>query len=73
MRQYKGIFYFKHYEDARKYAVEGGWPTDRLIWYQRGWAIQLYRSGPYVGPEEIKAKEQGQYISNYGEGLTRIN
>lgn len=61
MKQHKGTFYFKYHEDALKYAIEGNWPTDRLIQYQRGWAIQLRRSGPYVGPEAIKAKKQGQY------------
>ena len=51
MKLHKGDFYFPSYSIAREYAVENGHPTDRIIEYQIGWAIQLRVSGPYVGPE----------------------
>lgn len=57
MKLRKGIFYFPSYSIAKEYAVENGYPTDRIIAYQIGWAIQLWVSGPYVGPET--AAERG--------------
>jgi hypothetical protein len=51
---YKGIFYFDKYIDALKYAEKHGYPTNRIIHYKRGDAIQLKISGPYVGPETKK-------------------
>ena len=51
IRTRKGIFYFPTYEDARSYARLHDHPTNRIISYEVGWAIQLYVSGPYVGPE----------------------
>lgn len=51
MKVYKGDYYFPSFEEARSYAIEHGFPTDRIISYGRGWAIQLYVSGPYVGPD----------------------
>ena len=50
MTTHKGIYYFPTYESARNYAREHGAPTNRIISYGRGWAIQLHVSGPYVGP-----------------------
>jgi len=50
---YKGITYFSTYESARDYAKTRGFPCDRIIGYNRGYAIQLMVSGPYVGPETI--------------------
>lgn len=47
----RGIWYWPTFESARDFAREHGLPTDRIIAYQRGWAIQLYRSGPYVESE----------------------
>lgn len=47
---HKGIYYWPSFEAAREYAIERGHPTDRIISYQLGWAIQLRVSGPYVGP-----------------------
>ena len=49
MINHKGIFYFPSYESAREFADSQGHPTDRIIAYERGWAIQLRKSGPYVG------------------------
>lgn len=47
---HKGVYYWPSFEAARDYAVERSLPTDRIISYQLGWAIQLRISGPYVGP-----------------------
>ena len=49
MTIHKDIYYFSGYSEAKQYAVEHNHPTDRIINYERGWAIQLYVSGPYVG------------------------
>lgn len=46
---HKKIFYFETHADAKEYALTHGFPIDRIIPYQRGWAIQLRKSGPYVG------------------------
>ncbi len=46
----KGIYYFDSYKLARDYASLFGYPTNRIINYDLGWAIQLRISGPYVGP-----------------------
>jgi hypothetical protein len=51
MTTHKGIYYFERYETARAYALRGGFPTNRIIYYTRGWAIQLRVSGPYVGED----------------------
>ncbi len=52
MKVRKGIFYFPTYEAAEAYAKTHGHPTDRIIHYALGWAIQLYVSGPYVGNDK---------------------
>lgn len=46
-----GTTYWPTYEDARAYAEAHGYPTDRIIAYLAGWAIQLRVSGPYVNVE----------------------
>ncbi len=46
----KGIYYFRSHEAAQAFAVMGNWPTDRIIRYELGYAIQIHCSGPYVGP-----------------------
>jgi hypothetical protein len=51
------VYYFNTYEAARSYALEFGWPTDRIISYEPGWAIQIRKSGPYVGPGEIERRK----------------
>ena len=48
----KRIYYFDSYELARDYATLFGYPTNRIICYGLGWAIQLWISGPYVGPSK---------------------
>jgi len=45
----KGIYYFDSYEAARNYAVKRWLPTERIICYEIGWAIQVRKSGPYIG------------------------
>ncbi len=57
MKAYKGIYYFpcnwpkaSGWRAAHDYAIKHGWPTNRIISYSRGWAIQTRISGPYVGP-----------------------
>lgn len=42
------VTYWSTYEDARDYAIAHGYPTDRIIKYGLGWAVQLRISGPYV-------------------------
>jgi hypothetical protein len=45
---HREVTYWESYVLARDYAREHGHPTDRIIYYGRGWAIQLRVSGPYV-------------------------
>ena len=52
MRVSKGIYYFPNYTDARDYADARHWPTDRIIAYGLGWAIQKCVSGDYYGPKD---------------------
>lgn len=49
-KTYQGIYYFTTYAEAKEYATDNALPTDRIIAYGRGWAIQLRISGPYAGP-----------------------
>lgn len=55
----KGIYYFKDYKVAEEWAKGNGWPTDRILHYQKGYAIQSGRSGNYAGPGE-KPKKFGK-------------
>ena len=57
-RTRKGVDYFPSFESARSYAQANHFPTDRIISYEVGWAIQLYVSGPYVGPQTFYKKER---------------
>ena len=50
MKTHKGIYYFKTTADAREWAKKNGWPTDRIIEYQIGYAIQAGINGNYAGP-----------------------
>ena len=45
---HKGIWYWPDYEDARAFAESFGLPSDRIIGYSKGWAIQMCKSGSYV-------------------------
>lgn len=49
MKTYKDTYYFPTYQAARTYAEVGMMPTNRIIEYGRGWAIQFHVSGPYAG------------------------
>lgn len=51
---YKGVYYFETHEAAHAYATEHGYPTDRIIPYTRGHAIQGGLSGDYAGPHGLK-------------------
>ncbi len=54
----KGIYYFPSYLAARDYALQHGYPTDRIIAYgidATRWAIQLRISGPYAGPNTTES------------------
>ena len=46
---HRDIFYFRSRQAAIQYARRYALPVDRIIEYQRGWAIQLRVSGPYAG------------------------
>jgi len=50
---HKGTYYFPSHVTAKQYAEENGFPTDRIVEYGRGHAIQLKVSGPYVGPNSV--------------------
>ena len=43
----KGVTYFPSYHVAVGYAISNGLPTDRVIAYDLGYAIQERVSGPY--------------------------
>lgn len=47
----KGIYYFPTFQSARAFANVHALPTDRIISYTSGWAIQRETSGPYWGPQ----------------------
>ena len=51
-RIWKGVYYFPSYSQAVAYAADNDKPSNRIIEYGRGWAIQLRASGPYVPGEE---------------------
>ena len=52
-RLYRGVFYFGARHNALRYALAQGYPTDRLIEYDRGYAIQGGVSGDYAGPHGL--------------------
>lgn len=49
----KGHVYFKSYHDARDFGVLHckGYPAWRCVAYDRGWAVQVRPSGPYLNKE----------------------
>jgi len=49
---HKGVFYFTERESAHAWAVDNEWPTDRIIPYGLGYAVQACVSGRYAGPDE---------------------
>jgi hypothetical protein len=56
MREHKGIYYFPTQQTATAFAATLNAPTDRIIKYGLGWAIQWHRSGAYVGPQDQEHK-----------------
>lgn len=53
-KTHKGIYYFPTYRAAHTFAFQNGYPTNRIINYSRGWAIQGGISGDYAGPHGLK-------------------
>lgn len=51
---HKGTYYFANHAGAQLFAQKHGYPTDRIIQYERGWAIQGGVSGDYAGPHGLK-------------------
>lgn len=64
-----GVFYFRTQGDARDFAEAVGAPTDRILFYGCGWAIQWHRSGPYVGPESL-THPGCRFCPDHGEDAT---
>jgi len=48
MKHWRGVTYFADYDSAVRAARWNGWPTDRIIQYGKGWAVQSKKSGPYL-------------------------
>lgn len=67
-KSYKGIFYFNSYDDAREYARVHQMPQDRIIHYKLGWAVQMYKSGPYAGLELANGEHVYQYRNQPDNG-----
>lgn len=59
-RTRKGTYYFSTFQEARAFAQERRLPTDRIIPYELGWAIQREISGPYFGPSGWAANPRGK-------------
>ena len=49
---HKGIHYYQTLIEAQRAATSADWPTDRIIDYQRGYAIQWCKSGSYLGTDQ---------------------
>lgn len=65
----KGIFYFKDYNDAKTFAKEIGWPVDRIIKYELGWAVQKKKSGDYAGPKDMLTEKEVVHGTMYLKAL----
>jgi hypothetical protein len=50
----RGVFYFGARHNALRYANDMGYPVDRLMEYDHGYAIQGGVSGDYAGPHGLK-------------------
>jgi hypothetical protein len=58
---HNGIYYWPTFTDARDWAASQGLTLSssplaepRIVMYQRGAAIQIRISGPYLGPDHVK-------------------
>lgn len=58
MKAHKGIYYFPTEQDALLCALDRGFPTNRIMQYGLGWAIQCWPSGPYFGPDCMTMPER---------------
>jgi hypothetical protein len=63
LRVRKNIYYFPDHGAAVLHATQGGWPTDRIIPYEIGWAIQLGASGNYVGPTSVADRRHAELMA----------
>lgn len=63
IRVRKNIYYFPDYKAAVAHATRDGWPTDRIISYDLGWAIQLGASGNYVGPSSVADRRHAELMA----------
>lgn len=54
-----GIYYFSSHIEAENWAIDNGWPIDRIIGYHSGYAIQAGKSGNYAGPRETPRPWEG--------------
>ena len=50
-RVYRGTYYYPTYDVATVVLLnlQADYPTARLVLYERGWAIQREKRGPYFG------------------------
>lgn len=55
MRKHKGVYYFDKRETAESALKALEWPNGRIVEYERGFAVQVHKSGPYL-PEVIELK-----------------
>jgi len=59
-RSVRGVHYWKDRAKAIEWAQANGWPTDRVIEYEKGHAVQSGKSGNYAGPGESPREFRGQ-------------
>lgn len=50
------VMYFKTHKEAEDYAIDNGFPSDRIRWFMKGCAIQFYAGGPYVTTDSEENK-----------------
>ena len=53
VRMHQNVYYWPTYTEARTFARDNEFPTDRIIYYELGWAVQIGISGDYVGPHLV--------------------
>ncbi|NQT91424.1 MAG: hypothetical protein HQ559_01590 [Lentisphaerae bacterium] len=55
----KGTYYWSEEKLAKEWAEQNGWPTDRIIPYGYGYAVQCGPSGNYAGPDTVPTPYKG--------------
>ena len=55
-----GVYYFDTRGEARSWALENDWPTDRIVEFERGFGVQSERGGSYAGPEASAASDRAE-------------